>query len=86
MQRLYAAHRARRNAEQRARFLSPAFAGLEPDRHLLRLERPAVEPGFRDERNCLVLWARPPNHLLRLAERLQEMLRQAAPGECPSWM
>ncbi|KAM4063893.1 ureidoglycolate hydrolase [Hirsutella rhossiliensis] len=79
MQRLYAAHRTRRNAQQRDKFLSPDFPGLVVDQHLLRLERPAVEPGFRDERNCLVLWARPPVHLLRLAEKLQEMLKQAAP-------
>ncbi|KJZ79549.1 hypothetical protein HIM_01018 [Hirsutella minnesotensis 3608] len=80
IQRLYSDHRTRRNAQQREKFLAPDFGGLVIDQHLLRLERPSVEPGFRDERNCLVFWARPPTHVLRLASRLQDMLKQAAPN------
>lgn len=80
IQALYDAHRTRRNAQQRAKFLSPAFDELVIDQHLLRLEDPSVEPGFRDERNCLVLWARPPDHVVRLAAKLQEMLKETAPG------
>ncbi|KID87268.1 ureidoglycolate hydrolase [Metarhizium guizhouense ARSEF 977] len=80
IQLLYSAHRTRRNAEQREKFLAPDFAGLSIDQTLLRLERPHVEPGFKDERNCLVFWARPPDHVVRLAAKLQHLLRRAAPG------
>ncbi|PHH88128.1 hypothetical protein CDD83_7932 [Cordyceps sp. RAO-2017] len=76
IQRRYEAHRAARNGQHARLLLAPDFGGLAVDSHLVRLER---EPGFRDERNCLVFWARPPIHLLRLAGTLQEMLRQAAP-------
>jgi hypothetical protein len=47
----------------------------------MRLEDPTLEPGFEDTRNSLVVWARPPDHVLRLAGRVQEMLREAAPSE-----
>ncbi|KYK60301.1 hypothetical protein DCS_01438 [Drechmeria coniospora] len=79
LQRLYEEHRTRRNGQQAQAFLAPDFGGLVVDEHLLRLERPLVEPGFRDERHCLVIWARPPSHVLRLAEKLQSMIRKAAP-------
>ncbi|EFY89693.1 hypothetical protein J3459_006378 [Metarhizium acridum] len=80
IQLLYSAHRTRRNAEQKEKFLAPDFAGLSIDQTILRLERPHVEPGFKDERNCLVFWARPPNHVVQLAAKLQDLLRRAAPG------
>ncbi|KAI5861202.1 RNA ligase/cyclic nucleotide phosphodiesterase [Durotheca rogersii] len=118
IQELYAAHRARRNAQQRARFLSPDFTELIIDPYLLRLENPAIEPGFvrptpfprtrvppsrtrsrgathprypaargpqpanarqEDRRHCMTVWARPPNHVLELAEEVQRRLRAAAP-------
>lgn len=80
IQRLYSAHRTSRNAQQKARFLAADFQGLSIDQAILRLERPHIQPGFRDERNCFVFWARPPDHIVRLAARLQELLRKAAPG------
>ncbi|OAA46047.1 RNA ligase/cyclic nucleotide phosphodiesterase [Metarhizium rileyi] len=80
VQLLYSVHRTRRNAQQREKFLVSDFKGLSIDQTILRLERPDVEPGFKDERNCLVFWARPPDHIVRLAARLQDMLRKAAPG------
>ncbi len=80
IQQLYSVHRTRRNAQQKDKFLSPDFSGLIIDQHLLKLERPHIEPGFQDERNCLVLWARPPIHVIQLAEKLQNMLKAAAPG------
>ncbi|PNY27438.1 Uncharacterized protein TCAP_02637, partial [Tolypocladium capitatum] len=39
------------------------------DQQFLRLERPDVEPGFRDERICSVFWTRPPIHVICLAEK-----------------
>jgi hypothetical protein len=81
IQSLYATHRETRNAQQKEKFLSPDFKELIIDPYLLRLENPALEPGFRDPRNCLVLWARPPDHVLRLASHLQSVLRMAAPRE-----
>ncbi|PHH62477.1 hypothetical protein CDD81_7124 [Ophiocordyceps australis] len=80
IQQLYDAHRTRRNQQQRELFLSPNFDGVKIDQHLLRLERPSIQPGFRDQRHCLTFWARPPIHLLALAARIQDMLAQAAPN------
>ncbi|RDA87727.1 hypothetical protein CP532_1800 [Ophiocordyceps camponoti-leonardi (nom. inval.)] len=80
LQSLYEKHRSDRSANSRERLLSPAFTDLSIDQHLLRLERPSVEPGFRDDRHCLVFWARPPIHTLRLAEEIQRWLRVAAPN------
>ncbi|KAF4471934.1 ureidoglycolate hydrolase [Fusarium albosuccineum] len=50
VQHRYAAHCNDRNAQQRAKFLSSDFSGLIIDQHLLKLERPHLCPGFRDER------------------------------------
>ena len=81
IQALYDAHRTTRNAQQRDKFLSAEFRELIIDPFLLRLEDPSIEPGFRDPRNCLVIWARPPGHVLRLASHLQALLKKAAPGK-----
>lgn len=78
---LYSVHRTKRNAQQKEKFLTSDFKGLSIDQTILRLERPHVEPGFKDERNCLVFWARPPDHIVRLAAKLQDLLKKAAPGE-----
>lgn len=83
MQSLYATHRSTRNAQQRERFLSSGFKGLSIDPILLRLENPELEPGFQDARHCLVFWARPPEHILKLASHLQTLLRKAAPSKGP---
>ncbi|KAK3294971.1 RNA ligase/cyclic nucleotide phosphodiesterase [Chaetomium fimeti] len=80
IQLLYATHRTIRNAQQREKFLSPDFNELNIDPILLRLERPDVEPGFQDPRHCLVFWARPPNHVVKLACHLQTLLQKAAPN------
>ncbi|KAL2162378.1 hypothetical protein VTH06DRAFT_7291 [Thermothelomyces fergusii] len=76
----YAAHRTTRNAQQRDKFLCPEFSGLDIDTVLLRLEKPEIEPGFRDPRHCLVFWARPPDHIVKLACHLQSLLQKAAPN------
>ncbi|OAA71414.1 Ureidoglycolate hydrolase [Cordyceps fumosorosea ARSEF 2679] len=79
IQALYETHRVKRNAQQREKFLTADFKELVIDQYLLRLNDPSVQPGFRDERNCLVFWARPPEHVLLLAAKVQQMLQHTAP-------
>ncbi|UKZ62067.1 uncharacterized protein TrAtP1_003325 [Trichoderma atroviride] len=81
IQALYHAHRTKRNALQKAKFLSPDYKELVIDQCLLRLENPEMEPGFVDERNCLTVWARPPIHVVELAAQIQARLQQASPSE-----
>lgn len=81
VQTLYSVHRTKRNGQQAEKFLSSDFKELVIDQTLLRLEDPTVEPGFRDNRNCLVIWARPPDHVIRLASKVNELLKKAAPSE-----
>lgn len=50
------------------------------DQCLLRLENPEIEPGFRDERNCLVIWARPPVHIIELGAKIQARLQEVSPS------
>ncbi|CAJ0539593.1 hypothetical protein HG530_013449 [Fusarium avenaceum] len=80
IQTLYSVHRTKRNAQQAEKFLDTAFQELIIDQTLLRLEDPTVEPGFRDSRNCLVFWVRPPDHIIRLAAKVNELLQKAAPS------
>ncbi|KAJ3043485.1 Ureidoglycolate lyase [Rhizophlyctis rosea] len=80
IQSVYAKHRVNRNSQQKEKLLSPDFVEVLIDPFLLRLENPEIEPGFKDPRNSLVLWARPPNHILEVAAHLQRMLKKAAPG------
>nr|XP_036585065.1 uncharacterized protein CTRU02_05034 [Colletotrichum truncatum]KAF6794833.1 hypothetical protein CTRU02_05034 [Colletotrichum truncatum] len=79
IQALYHAHRTKRNEQQKGKFLSPEFKELIIDPFLLRLENPEMEPGFQDPRNCFVFWARPPDHIVRLAAHLQALLKKVAP-------
>lgn len=60
--------------------MSPEFKQLSTDPILLRLENPRIEPGFADTRHCLVFWARPPEHILKLASHVQALLQRAAPS------
>ncbi|ROV92358.1 hypothetical protein VMCG_09125 [Cytospora schulzeri] len=80
IQSLYSTHRVTRNSQQKEKFLSSEFKEVIIDPFLLRLEKPEIEPGFTDPRNCLVFWARPPEHILKLASHLQSLLKQAAPS------
>lgn len=80
IQSLYSTHRRKRNSQQKDKFLSPDFSELVIDPVLLRLENPDIEPGFQDPRNCLVFWARPPDHIVKLATHLQALLKKAAPS------
>lgn len=76
---MYDTHRTKRNAQQKAKFLAPDFKELVIDQYLLRIENPLVEPGFKDGRNCFTYWARPPEHVLVLAAKIQQLLLKAAP-------
>ncbi|KAI0870875.1 RNA ligase/cyclic nucleotide phosphodiesterase [Hypoxylon argillaceum] len=79
IQALYAAHRVRRNAQQKDKFLDANFKELIIDQYLLRLENPQIEPGFKDTRYCMTFWGRPPIHVLELADAIQRRLKIAAP-------
>ncbi|RYC55953.1 hypothetical protein CHU98_g10259 [Xylaria longipes] len=81
IQALYAAHRTRRNAQQKEKFLDTNFKELIIDPYLLRLEHPHVEPGFKDPRYCMTFWGRPPIHVLELAGAIQQKLKEVAPSE-----
>jgi hypothetical protein len=78
---LYSTHRVNRNGQQKGKFLSADFKELIIDPFLLRLEDRSIEPGFCDPRNCLVFWARPPDHVVKLATHLQGLLKRAAPSK-----
>lgn len=69
-----------RNGQQKEKFLSSEFKEVLIDPFLLRLENPSIEPGFKDPRNCLVYWARPPEHIIKLASKIQSSLKEAAPS------
>ncbi|KAI0858109.1 RNA ligase/cyclic nucleotide phosphodiesterase [Xylaria cubensis] len=84
VQALYAAHRTRRNAQQKEKFLDADFKELIIDPYLLRLEHSHVEPGFKDVRNCMTFWGRPPIHVLELAGVIQQKLKEVAPSELNS--
>ena len=81
IQAVYDAHRVRRNSEQRAKLLDDKFDGLTIDPYLLRLANPSTWPDFVDKRNCIVLWARPPRHVLNLANVVQQRLKEVAPSK-----
>ncbi|KAI1820499.1 60S ribosomal protein L44 [Xylaria intraflava] len=80
IQALYTAHRDRRHAQQKEKFLDPEFKELIIDPYLLRIENPLIEPGFKDTRYCMTFWGRPPIHILELAGLLQKRLKDIAPN------
>jgi hypothetical protein len=82
IQEAYQSHRTARNTVQKAQFLSPTFQKLSVDPILFGLENPQLHPGYQDPRHCLVLWARPPDHVLRLAAEIQGRLKGVAPSTC----
>lgn len=69
-----------RNAQQRAKLLSPDFKGVSIDEILARLEDPSIEHGFQDWRNCLVFWARPPEAVRNLISSIQQRLLRVCPN------
>jgi hypothetical protein len=84
IQSRYTLHRTNRNAQQRAKLLSPDFAGVTPDEILAKLEKPEEYPGYEDPRHCLVFWARPTMAVRELIGEVQRRLREAAPSEFSS--
>jgi hypothetical protein len=80
IQARYSTHRTARNAQQKAKLLSPDFSGLILDPVLQKLEDPTIEPGFTDPRHCLVFWARPPAHIRSLVDNIQQELLKLAPS------
>lgn len=76
----YRSHRETRNAQYKAKMLSPDFQGVEIDTILLRLCEPTIEPGFVDPRHSLVFWSRPTQKVRKLATRIQKMLLEVLPS------
>ncbi|KAG7286383.1 hypothetical protein NEMBOFW57_008692 [Staphylotrichum longicolle] len=71
LQALYATHRTTRNAQQRDKFLTSEFNGLNIDQVLLRLENPDLEPGFKDPRDCLVAHSRTAEEIASLVSSMR---------------
>lgn len=51
---------------------------------LAKLDGPNKDPAFEDERNCIVFWGRPPQHIRDMIGEIQEELRSVAPGNANS--
>ncbi|KAI9889869.1 MAG: transport between ER and Golgi ATPase protein [Vezdaea aestivalis] len=79
VQARYETHRTTRNQQQRAKLLAQDFPGVTLDPVLRRLQFPDIEPGFVDERHCLVFWARPPVKVKALIGLFQRRLLEIAP-------
>ena len=80
IQARYRTQRETRNAEKRQELLSPNFPGVRPDPILAKLADPVNHANFKDERHCLVFWARPPTAVRDLIAEIQQRLLEAAPG------
>ncbi|KAL5364880.1 RNA ligase/cyclic nucleotide phosphodiesterase [Aspergillus floccosus] len=85
VQTRYETHRSDRNAQYKAKLLSPDFPGWQADEILSKLhaqETNAVSAGespFQDHRNNLNLYARPPRHIREMLAEIQEEIRDIAP-------
>ncbi len=79
IQAAYTKHRMTRNAEQASGLLSHEFEGMTLDPILSDLLDP-LWPEYVDPRNSIVFWARPPGHILELAQVLGERLKEVFPG------
>lgn len=74
IQRRYQIHRQLRNEQQAAKLLNTDFPGWLLDPVLQKLVDSKRHPDYLDPRNCLVFWARPPEHLRRVICKIQERL------------
>lgn len=81
IQRRYQIHRQSRNEQQAAKLLDSGFGGWLLDPVLQKLVDSERHRDYLDPRNCLVFWARPPEHLRRLISRIQERLLQLNPSK-----
>lgn len=86
MQARYEAHRVTRNSQQKAKILDPTFFGWVLDPYLRNLDGPLKDSSYKDPRNCLVFWARPPVKLRALIHDIQQKLLTIAPCQCTSNM
>ncbi|KAL8952555.1 MAG: hypothetical protein Q9222_001545 [Ikaeria aurantiellina] len=80
IQARYAKHRETRNGLQKQKFIAKDFPGVTIDPVLHKLVNPDQYPGFKDERDCLVFWARPPSALKDLIADIQKQLLEIAPS------
>lgn len=76
----YTTHRTTRTGLQRSKILDPSFSEWMIDPILAKLDGPNKDPAFKDERNCIVFWGRPPQHIRDMIGEIQEELRSVAPG------
>ncbi|KAI9697882.1 MAG: hypothetical protein M1820_007669 [Bogoriella megaspora] len=79
LQAIYDKHRRARIEQQKVKLLDPNFQGVTPDPILQKLVYPDIEPGFKDTRNCLVFWARPPQKVRHLISEVQKKLQSILP-------
>ncbi|KAJ5707142.1 RNA ligase/cyclic nucleotide phosphodiesterase [Penicillium malachiteum] len=80
LQARYESHRVNRNKQQSTTILSESFPGWSLDEILKRLDAPEKEDGFVDPRNCLVIWAKPPQHIRDMIAFVQKELQDVAPS------
>ncbi|CAN9474711.1 unnamed protein product [Alternaria alternata] len=76
----YELHRTTRNQQQKAKMLDANFQGVNIDPILLRVHDTAVEPGYKDPRNCFVFWGRPTQQVKDMINRVQQELLTVAPN------
>ncbi|KAI4269400.1 MAG: hypothetical protein LQ337_007309 [Flavoplaca oasis] len=67
------------NDAQRKKFVNDRSSVII-DPVLYKLVHPEKHPGFTDDRNCLVFWARPPSDLRSLVANIQQQLLTVAPS------
>ncbi|KAL8877653.1 MAG: hypothetical protein Q9198_004369 [Flavoplaca austrocitrina] len=79
IQARYTRHRETRNDAQRKKFVDDRSSVII-DPVLYKLVHPEKHPGFTDDRNCLVFWARPPSDLRSLIAGIQQQLLTIAPS------
>ncbi|CAN9346808.1 unnamed protein product [Alternaria alternata] len=80
IQEKYELHRTTRNQQQKAKMLDANFQGVNIDPILLRVHDTAVEPGYKDPRNCFVFWGRPTQQVKDMINRVQQELLTVAPN------
>ena len=76
----------KRLAEQKAKMLASDLPGVICDPILQKLHDETLEPGYRDPRHCLVLWARPPDGIKTLIKKIQEKLLAVAPSTLQAYL
>ncbi|OKL60776.1 hypothetical protein UA08_04442 [Talaromyces atroroseus] len=79
IQSRYSTHRTTRNEVQRSIILDPSFSAWTLDPILAKLDGPNKDPGFVDDRFCLVFWGRPPRHIRDMIDNIQQELRSVVP-------